>query len=123
MDLGLIFRTTEPLKRLPFFIGILIVNVVCIPLYFVGGIFTDFSAAIFVIWICSVIFFILRRLIDIGFNSFLGAGLTVVFIAFILYVLTGIHPGAGKIGSLAYWGFLLLTPTGWAVKKTEPPPW
>jgi hypothetical protein len=126
MDIGLIFRTGDPLDRTHYVVGSIIVYLVggAIFFLFVSGLLSSFvrslegATLLFLPLLLYLIAFRIRRVVDIGFASWKSASLAMLGYAGLAYFAGTIHP-AGQITVVACFELaLLLMPTGANIRKS-----
>lgn len=122
MDIGLIFRTGEPLDRLHYFVGTTIVVALAAV---VGSAVVGLKLAVSVemlgllaaIPIAALFLFRLRRVVDIGFSNWTTAGFSIIGYA-AMAMLIGKFFAEGKIVMFIVFELcLLFVPTGANIRK------
>ncbi|WP_152643109.1 hypothetical protein [Rhizobium nepotum] len=124
MDIGLIFRTGEPLDRKHYAVGTALVLIVSFAIWSIFHTVLPRLPLILFLPILAVpvaflFLFRLRRIVDIGFSSWTTAGFTMVAYAALAIFVGNVFPPLKFPVAIVFELALLLVPTGANIRTTR----
>lgn len=124
MDIGLIFRTGEPLDRKHYAAGTALVLIVSFATWRIfHTVLTGLPLALFLLILAVPVAFLfmfrLRRVVDIGFSSWTLAGFSMVAYAALVIFVGNVFPPLKFPMAIVFELALLLVPTGANIRTSR----